>query len=159
MPEGLRIRQATDEDMEWILDLHRRVYRDEQGWDQRFMDIVEAIVADLGKGGDSERCWVARVGGHRVGCVLLARVDRATAKLRILLVEPQARGRGVGTALVAVCLDFARSSGYRRVVLGTDSNLLAARRIYRRAGFRMVEEVPHDEYGEGLVAENWELDL
>lgn len=154
-----RVRQATGADLDWIVDLHRRVYRDEQGWDQRFMAIVEAIVADFREGREGERCWVAETGGERVGCILLARDSPRTAKLRILLVEPSARGRGLGTALVEECLAFARSWGYRRVVLGTDSNLLAARRMYERAGFRMVEEVPHDDYGEGLVAENWELDL
>ncbi len=156
---GHLIRLATREDMDWIVDLHRRVYWEEQGWDQRFMDIVEAIVADFRGGSEGERCWVAETGGERVGCVLLARVHPRTAKLRILLVEPSARGRGLGTALVEECLAFARSSGYRKVVLGTDSNLHAARRLYERAGFQVVEEVPHDDYGEGLVAENWELDL
>lgn len=154
-----RIRTADENDLKWIVDLHRRVYWDEQGWDQRFMDIVEEIVDDFRVGREGERCWVAELVGERVGSILLARMDEGTAKLRILLVEPYARGRGVGTALVDECLAFARIAGYRKVVLGTDSNLHDARRIYERAGFRLVEEVPHDDYGEGLVAENWEVDL
>jgi ribosomal protein S18 acetylase RimI-like enzyme len=95
----------------------------------------------------------------RTGCVLLARESDEVAKLRIPLVEPHARGRGVGTALVDECVSFARGAGYRRVILWTDGGLLPARRLYRRAGFRKVSEEAHDIYGEGLVAETWELDL
>jgi GNAT superfamily N-acetyltransferase len=106
-----------------------------------------------------ERAWVAELDGARVGMVMLVRLDDATAKLRILLVEPGARGRGIGSALVAECIDFARGAGYDRITLWTDSGLDPARHIYLREGFRRVRSEPHDLYGEGLVAETWEKGL
>jgi GNAT superfamily N-acetyltransferase len=161
MSEGpeVQIRPASDEDLDWIVDLHRRIYWEEQGWDQRFMDIVEEIVDEFRGEHEGEQCWVAEMEGDRVGSILLARQEDRTAKLRILLVEPTVRGRGIGTALVVECLAFAKTVGYHKITLGTDSNLHAARRIYERTGFLLVEEVPHDDYGQGLVAENWELEL
>jgi GNAT superfamily N-acetyltransferase len=107
-----------------------------------------------------ERCWIAEKDGERVGCVLLVKKSKTIAKLRVLLVEPSARGLGIGRRLVEECVRFARQAGYRKIVLWTQSELDAARRIYQAAGFRLVGKQRHDSWGRtGLVAETWELKL
>jgi len=157
----LRIRPSTDEDLDWMVARHDAIYERELGWGTGFIALVRSIVDGFRASHDPgrERAWVAELEDERVGMVMLVRLDDATAKLRILLVEPEFRGRGVGSALVAECLKFARAAGYRRVTLWTDSGLDPARHIYRREGFRLVGSEPHLLYGEGLVAETWERDL
>ncbi len=154
----LTIHQATDADLDWMVDRHDAIYEQELGWGPGFNAIVRSIVEDFRASHDPGRegAWVAELDGQRVGMVMLVRLDDATAKLRILLVEPEFRGRGVGSTLVARCLDFARAAGYGRITLWTDSGLDPARHIYQREGFRLVGSEPHDLYGEGLVAETWE---
>lgn len=159
--DAIVIRTATDEDMDWMVQRHDEIYERELGWGPGFTKLVETIVTDFRAHHDParERGWVAEMDGRPVGMVLLVRLDDDTSKLRILLVEPEARGRGIGSRLVAECLDFARRSGYKRVTLWTDSGLDPARHIYQREGFHLTSSEPHHLYGEGLVAETWELEL
>jgi GNAT superfamily N-acetyltransferase len=106
-----------------------------------------------------ERCWIAEMGGEPVGSVFLVKSSKTVAKLRLLLIEPKARGLGLGKRLVAECIAFARASGYRKLVLWTQSNLAAARHIYRAAGFRLAKRQRHREFGYDLTGEYWELNL
>jgi len=150
-------------DLGWILERHGAVYAEEWGWGAPFEAVVAQVVADFGKAHDPRReaCWIAELGGERVGSVMLvAHPERpGVAKLRLLLVEPEARGLGVGKTLVDVCTRFARTAGYRKITLWTQSVLTAARSIYARAGYVKVSDGPNTGFGEGLVAETWELEL
>jgi DNA-binding MarR family transcriptional regulator/GNAT superfamily N-acetyltransferase len=148
-------------DLGWMVERHGALYASEYGWDASFEALVAGIVADFGAEHDSarERAWIAELDGRRAGCILCVRADDETAKLRILLVEPWARGHGIGGRLVDECLEFARAAGYRRMVLWTDDVLTAARRIYERAGFELVEEGPHHAFGRDLVEQTWARDL
>lgn len=149
-------------DLGWAVKAHGEIYASEFGWDTSFEALVAQIVADYAAGHDPEReaAWVAEVDGIRSGCVFcVAGEDPATARLRILLVDPAARGRGVGRRLVDEALAFARGAGYRRVVLWTNAPLTSAARIYRAAGFRLTAEEPHHSFGVDLVGQTYELDL
>ncbi|MGH3342382.1 MAG: GNAT family N-acetyltransferase [Carbonactinosporaceae bacterium] len=148
-------------DLGWVVKAHGEVYAEEFGWDTSFEALVARIVADYTADHDPAReaAWIAEVDGQRAGCVFCVAADEATAKLRILLVRPDARGHGLGARLVDTCLDFARAAGYRRITLWTNDVLVSARRIYQAAGFALVEEERHHSFGVDLVGQNWARDL
>jgi len=148
-------------DLGWVVMAHGEMYASEFGWDASFESLVARIVADYAGDHDDTReaAWVAELDGRRVGCVFCIAAGDQTAQLRMLLVDPAARGHGVGARLVDECLDFAREAGFKRMKLWTNHPLVAARRIYLSRGFRLAEEEPHRSYGADLVGQVYELDL
>jgi DNA-binding MarR family transcriptional regulator/GNAT superfamily N-acetyltransferase len=158
---AILLRPHRGGDAGWILAAHARLYAAERGWGAEFEALVAEILAQFLKSFDParERCWIAEMDGEPVGSVFLANGGDGVAKLRLLLVEPRARGHGVGQRLVAECIRFARECGYRTVTLWTQSILTSARTIYEKAGFRLVRQEPHCSFGHDLVGETWELTL
>lgn len=155
------LRGLVKGDLGWVVQRHGALYWDEYRWDQEFEALVARIVADYAARHDPERenAWIAELDGARAGCVFCCRRDEDTAQLRILLVEPWARGHGVGTRLVEECVEFARQAGYSTMMLWTNDVLVSARRIYEAVGFRLVEEERHHSFGHELVGQNWEMEL
>lgn len=155
------IRQPRPGDYGWIVYRHGALYSAEYGWNERFEGLVATIVAGFIKGHDPqrERLWIAELDGANAGCIALVAETDAVAKLRIFLVEPAARGLGIGRRLIDECLRFARQAGYRKVRLWTENVLLAARHLYEQAGFRLVHVESDDSLAPGLLSETWELDL
>lgn len=150
-------------DLGWVVMAHGQLYAEQFGWDTTFEALVARIVADYA-GGDGARArggaaWIAEVGGRRVGCVFCVGLDAQIAQLRILLVDPGARGHGLGAALVERCVAFARDRGYARLVLWTNDPLDSARRIYLAAGFTLTGQQDHHSFGVDLTGQHYALDL
>ncbi|RSS61158.1 GNAT family N-acetyltransferase [Streptomyces sp. WAC07061] len=160
---AVRLREPGPGELGWIVQRHGALYAAEYGWNQEFEGLVARIVADFAEDHDPhrERVWIAEYEGEPVGSVMCVREDGSpgTARLRLLLVDPAGRGLGVGTLLVAAVVAFARSAGYRELVLWTNDVLTAARSLYERAGFTLVAERPHRSYGVSLTGQDWRLPL
>jgi GNAT superfamily N-acetyltransferase len=169
MDESITLRPPQPGDIGWVVSRHGALYALEYGWDWRFEALVARIAADFVERFDAAReaCWVAERGRERLGCVFVVQArdetsgapDPGVAQLRMLLVEPAARGLGVGKRLVDECHAFARAAGYRRMRLWTNSVLLAARGIYVKAGYALRAQEAHRSFGHALVGEVWEMDL
>jgi len=160
-PATVVLRPPAPGDLGWVIQRNAALYAAEYGWDGSYEALVARIVADYAARGDhaGEGAWIAELRGEPAGCVFCMRKSDQTAQLRLLLVEPSARGMGIGERLVAECLAFARRAGYRDIVLWTNDVLHAARRIYQRAGFELVREDPHRSFGRDLVGQDWRLVL
>lgn len=162
MESGISVRPLGEPgDLGWVVMAHGEIYASEFGWDTGFEALVARIVADYAGGHDPHReaAWIAEVDGRRAGCAFCVAKDEDTAQLRILLVDPAARGLGIGHELVGRCVSFARGAGYRQMMLWTNDPLVAAARIYLSAGFRLVSEDPHHSFGVDLVGQTYQLDL
>ena len=168
-PPPVQLQALRPGDLGWVIIRHGALYAQEYGWDQRFEALVARIAADYVDRLDATRecAWIAHIDGQPVGCVFVVQArddstqlpDPGVAQLRLLLVEPQARGRGVGKLLSQACEDFAQQAGYRRMRLWTNSLLLAARAIYQGSGYRLLASEPHHSFGHALVGEVWEKTL
>ncbi|HVF38535.1 MAG TPA: helix-turn-helix domain-containing GNAT family N-acetyltransferase [Gemmatimonadaceae bacterium] len=160
-PVEWRIRTHRSGDVGWVIQRHGEIYSAEYGWNAGFETLVAEIAARFLRDFDSrvERCWIAEREGVRVGSVFLVKREKAVAQLRLLLVDPTARGLGIGQELVARCVRFAKRAGYKRLMLWTNDVLISARRIYEAAGFKLIEEEEHTKFGPRLVSQTWELSL
>ncbi len=169
LPRTFELRAPRPGDIGWVISRHGALYADEYGWDMRFEALVAGIAGRFVEQFDAacEACWIAERNGESVGCVFLVQArdmttdqpEAGVAQLRMLLVEPSARGLGLGAALVAACEAFARQSGYRTIRLWTNSVLTGARAIYQRGGYRLIASETHHSFGHELVGETWELTL
>jgi DNA-binding MarR family transcriptional regulator/GNAT superfamily N-acetyltransferase len=159
--DGLVLRAPLPGELGWVVQRNGALYAAEYGWDETYEALVARIVADYAARADRKReaAWIAEAGGQPVGCVFCMRKSDEVAQLRLLLVEPHARGMGIGERLIAECVTFARRSGYHEIVLWTNDVLAAARRIYERAGFELAGSAEHHSFGRDLVGQDWRLPL
>lgn len=159
--EPFVLRPHEPGDMGWVAHRHGVLYAQEYGWDEHFEALVAQIVAEFinNYNPGRERCWIAEIDGEIIGSVFVVQSSETVAKLRLLLVEPKARGLGLGTRLVEECIRFARRRGYQKLILWTNSILLEARHIYKKTGFKLVAEEAHHSFGHDLIGETWELVL
>ena len=159
---AVELRAPEPGDLGWVVQRHGEVYAQEYGWDESFERLVARIVGDFAASDDgpANRCWIAWLGGRRAGCVfLMPGAEPGVGKLRLLLVEPWARGHGLGGRLVEVCIEASRAAGHHRLTLWTNDILAAARHLYERAGFRLVKSERHRSFGAELTGQTWDLDL
>jgi DNA-binding MarR family transcriptional regulator/GNAT superfamily N-acetyltransferase len=155
------LRAPRPGDFGWVVKRHAELYAREYAWGEPFEALCAQIVADFGNKFDPkrERCWIAELNGENVGCVFLAKETDTVARLRLLLVEPKARGLGLGARLTEECIRFARRTGYKKVTLWTHSVLTAARHIYQKAGFKLTRSEKKVSWGQPVVSEHWDLEL
>ena len=160
-PQSYLLRPHRSGDMGWVVARHGILYGAEYGWDSKIEALTAEIVATFLKNFDParEKCWIAEIEGQPVGSVFLVKEKDDVARLRLLIVDPQARGLGIGHKLVEECIRFAREAGYKKITLWTHAVLKAARAIYKQAGFQLTEEWVHDDFGKPEPAETWELTL
>jgi DNA-binding MarR family transcriptional regulator/GNAT superfamily N-acetyltransferase len=160
-PRPAILREPRPGDMGWVVQSHGALYASEYGFDSSFEGLVADIAAKFLGSFDAsrERCWIADIDGVQVGSIFLVRHSDDIAKLRLLLVDPAGRGQGLGQRLVAECISFAQACGYRNITLWTQSILVAARKIYQEAGFKLVATEPHRSFGQSLIGETWEREL
>jgi len=156
------LRAPQHGDFGWIVNRHAELYAQEYGWTDPFEGLCAQIVADFVNNYDAkvERCWIAELNGEPVGCVMLVKdKEPGTARVRLLLVDPKARGLGLGARLTGECVRFARAAGYKKITLWTHSILTAARHIYEQAGFRLMRSETHKSWGKPVTSEHWDLEL
>lgn len=161
MMTDIVLRDPQPGDMGWVIEQHGKIYAKEYGWNWEFEALVAGICADFVKNfqPDWERCWIAEKDGQRIGSVFVVRVDEQTAKLRMLILTPQARGTGLGGRLTDEAIAFAHDKGYKQMVLWTNSCLLAARAIYEKRGFKLIQSEPYQGFGHDLISETWKMPL
>lgn len=161
MRDDYLLRELRPGDGGWIVHRHGVLYAAEYGWDTRFEGLVAGVVGRFLEDHDPlrEGAWVAERDGRVAGSVMVRRHSDTEARLHLLLVEPEARGSGLGSRLIDECIGFARQAGYERMSLWTNAVLAAARHLYEKAGFRLVQSEPHDRFGEGMIGETWERDI